>query len=101
MRTTSTLTIDSTLVAPNHMAAIELILYGSPDSPPRLPTPNEILAIVNEFALAEDVTDPGTYFILNDKLVEDLPDDPGTYIINEGLYEDPDDPGTYLSGEAA
>ena len=43
---TATLTIDSTKVAPDKLAAIEKKLYGDVSGEPTLPTPAEILALV-------------------------------------------------------
>lgn len=42
---TSSLTIDSTKVNPTNLAALELVLYGSVGVAPRLPTPDEVLAM--------------------------------------------------------
>lgn len=42
---TALLTFDSTKLAPAAMAALELILYGSSGVDPRLPTPDEVVAI--------------------------------------------------------
>lgn len=43
---TASLTIDSTQVTPEQLAAIEAILYGTEDAEARLPLPSEILTIV-------------------------------------------------------
>lgn len=45
---TATLTIDSTKVAPDKLAAIEKKLYGDVSTEAALPTPAEILALVQE-----------------------------------------------------
>lgn len=42
---TSVVTIDSTVVNPTELAALEAILYGSEGSDPRLPLPNEIVEL--------------------------------------------------------
>lgn len=44
---TSTITIDSTKVDSAALAAIEEILYGTENTEPRLPLPDEIIAILN------------------------------------------------------
>lgn len=46
LKPTSILTIDSTKVGAAAMTAIESILYGSENSEPRLPLPDEILTII-------------------------------------------------------
>lgn len=43
---TASLTIDSTQVTPEQLAAIEAILYGTEDAEARLPLPSEILTII-------------------------------------------------------
>ncbi len=43
---TSTLVIDSTKVAPEKLAALEEILYGSEEEDARLPLPDEVLTII-------------------------------------------------------
>lgn len=43
---TSCITIDSTKVDPAKLAALEEILYGTEDSDPRLPLPDEIIALM-------------------------------------------------------
>ena len=99
MKKTATLTIDSTKLTPEVLAEIEGIIYGSVGQPPRLPAPDEILAIVNQVTLKESPTDPGTYTIYRSSLTED-PADLGTYLINDtnSFYVDPADPGTYVIG---
>lgn len=47
---TASLTIDSTKVSKEKMAAIEALLYGSESEEAKLPLPSEILAIVKEEA---------------------------------------------------
>jgi len=42
---TSVLTIDSTKVTPANLAALELILYGTTGVDPRLPSPDEVIAL--------------------------------------------------------
>jgi len=42
---TSVLTIDSTKVTPANLAALELILYGTAGVDPRLPSPDEVIAL--------------------------------------------------------
>lgn len=44
---TASLVIDSTKVAPEKMAALETVLYGSESVEAKLPLPDEVLAIVN------------------------------------------------------
>lgn len=43
---TASLTIDSTQVTPEQLAAIEAILYGTEDAEARLPLPSEILTLI-------------------------------------------------------
>lgn len=45
---TASIVIDSTKVDAEKLAALEAILYGSDDAEPKLPTPNEIVALVGE-----------------------------------------------------
>lgn len=47
---TASLTIDSTKIDPEKLAALEAILYGSDDAEPRLPLPDEIAELFNEAA---------------------------------------------------
>lgn len=44
---TASLVVDSTKVAPEKLAALEEILYGSEEEDARLPLPDEILTIIN------------------------------------------------------
>ena len=46
LKPTASLTIDSTKVFPEKLAALEKVLYGSDDAEPRLPLPNEIKTIL-------------------------------------------------------
>ena len=46
LKPTASLTIDSTKVSKEKMAAIEKILYGDTDVEPRLPLPNEVANII-------------------------------------------------------
>lgn len=43
---TASLTIDSTKVAPEKLTALEAILYGGDEAEPRLPLPDEVVALV-------------------------------------------------------
>lgn len=45
---TASLTINSTKVAPETLAAIEALLYGNESDEPTMPTPNEILALIKQ-----------------------------------------------------
>lgn len=45
---TASITIDSTKVSKEAMAALEAVLYGSEEAEPRLPLPNEIISIMTE-----------------------------------------------------
>lgn len=45
---TASLTINSTKVAAETLAAIEALLYGSDNAEPTMPTPNEILALIKQ-----------------------------------------------------
>lgn len=115
MAFTAKVTIDSTKVSPEAMARLEAVLYGTDTTPPRLPLPEEIIAIIRgdgivtpppdptptdpNAALVEDPSNPGYYTIQNASMVED-PSDPGFYNIQSGVTEDPSDPGTYTIGAA-
>jgi hypothetical protein len=52
---TALLTIDSTKVAADDLAALEAILYGTADDDPRLPLPDEIIALVETGETAVDM----------------------------------------------
>lgn len=43
---TASLTVDSTKVSPTNMAKLEEILYGNADTEPRLPMPEEVIALI-------------------------------------------------------
>lgn len=45
LRPTSLITIDSTVVAPADLTALETLLYGAVATDPALPTPDEVIAI--------------------------------------------------------
>lgn len=45
LRPTSLLTIDSTVVAPADLTALETLLYGAVATEPALPTPDEVIAL--------------------------------------------------------
>ena len=47
---TSCITIDSTKVAPEKLAALEKVLYGDTDTEARLPLPDEIASIITQAA---------------------------------------------------
>lgn len=49
-RPTAHVTVDSTMVTADALAALEAILYGGASAEPRLPTPEEVIAIVGESA---------------------------------------------------
>lgn len=68
---TATLVIDSNKVSLAALNALEDILYGSAETEPRLPMPDEVFAIINDnSAITLTVTSPsGEVF---DKSVEDL-----------------------------
>ncbi|QJD49601.1 major tail protein [Gordonia phage Secretariat] len=57
-RPTAHVTIDSTKVNPADMAALEAILYGSADTEPRMPMPEEVLSLVGEAATLVTATPP-------------------------------------------
>lgn len=100
-RPTVHLWVDSRTIDADALAGLEAVIYGDEDSDPRFPTPTEILSFSEPIALREDLSDPGTYIIVNNAVGED-PDDEGTYLIlKDNLHEDPDDPGTYLNGYAS
>jgi hypothetical protein len=48
LRPTSIITVDSTEVGAEELAALELILYGDTAVDPRLPLPAEVIAIISE-----------------------------------------------------
>ena len=50
---TASVTIDSSKCAPEALAELEAILYGTEDAEPRLPLPDEIISIIGE-AVAEN-----------------------------------------------
>lgn len=58
-KNTSLLEIDSTVVEPAALAALELILYGDTGVDPRLPTPDEVIAIFAGNPIATNITVAG------------------------------------------
>lgn len=70
---TATLIIDSTLVSKANMAKLEDILYGTADAEPRLPMPDEVIALIGSSkAINITVTPiPGATTVLG-KLVSEL-----------------------------
>lgn len=56
---TSLITVDSTKVTPANLAALELILYGTTGVDPRLPTPDEVLALFTGSATSVVPSEPG------------------------------------------
>lgn len=50
---TATVTIDSTTVKAEELAALEAILYGSEDAEPRMPLPEELIGIFKSSAVAQ------------------------------------------------
>jgi hypothetical protein len=54
-KATSIVTIDSTKTDPDALAALEDILFGTADDEPRLPTPDEVIALVGEGAVNVDL----------------------------------------------
>lgn len=57
-RPTSHLTIDSTQVAADRLKELEDILYGTPGVDPRMPTPNEVLAMISGSVATVRVVNP-------------------------------------------
>ncbi len=47
---TASITIDSTKVAVDKLAALEAVLYGTEDQEPKLPLPDEIATLLGEAA---------------------------------------------------
>jgi len=45
---TACITIDSTKVTPEKLAALEAVLYGSETEEPRLPLPDEVVTLMGE-----------------------------------------------------
>jgi hypothetical protein len=64
MAKSATLTIDSTKIDPAAMWEIENIIYGSPEAPPRMPLPREVISVIKQEGLVEDPNDPGTFLIM-------------------------------------
>lgn len=58
-RPTSIITIDSTKVDPDALAALEELLYGGVGTDPSLPTPDEVIALFEGTALATNVVVAG------------------------------------------
>lgn len=59
MRPTSVITVDSTQVDPDALAALEELLYGTVATEPSLPTPDEVIALFAGTALATGVVVTG------------------------------------------
>lgn len=59
LKPTSTITVDSTKVDADALAALEELLYGTAGTDPSLPTPDEVIAIFEGTALAADVVVAG------------------------------------------
>lgn len=59
LRPTSLIVIDSTRVNATALAALEEILYGNISTEPRLPTPDEVIALMEGTALATNVVVAG------------------------------------------
>jgi hypothetical protein len=59
LRPTSVVTVDSTEVDPDALAALEDLLYGTVGTDPSLPTPDEVIAIFQGTATASDVVVAG------------------------------------------
>lgn len=55
---TSCIVIDSTKIDSTKLAALEDLLYGTAEAEPKLPTPAEVLAIVNANGASGTETDP-------------------------------------------
>jgi hypothetical protein len=55
-KATSLITIDSTKTDPDALQTLEDILFGTADDDPRLPTPDEVIALVGEGAVNVDLT---------------------------------------------
>lgn len=118
------LVLDSRVVYPWAMEAVEKVLYGDENNNARLPSPQELLTLFVDNALLkitdngdgtwtadgpdsiitilelvtamEDENDPGTFTAIAEEVSEDGTD-PGTFIATEGIIEDPDDPGTFTN----
>ncbi len=70
---TASLTIDSTLVSPQNMAALETILYGSETAEPRLPMPEEVIRLIGSSnAITLKVASPEASTTVKGKLVSEL-----------------------------
>jgi hypothetical protein len=59
LRPTSVVTVDSTIVDADALAALEELLYGTIGTDPSLPTPDEVIALLGGTATASDVVVAG------------------------------------------
>jgi hypothetical protein len=58
LKTSALLVVDSTVISPENMMALENALYGTAGSEPRLPLPDEIIAMLTGSLLATVPTQP-------------------------------------------
>jgi hypothetical protein len=103
---TSLVTVDSTKVDPGDLAALELILYGSTGVDPRLPLPDEVIALFAGTATesvpsaptfaANTITIPNdadtVYYIDGEVVSGAIPVEPGERVVVEAQPV----PGTYF-----
>jgi hypothetical protein len=104
---TSLVTIDSTKVDADDLAALELILYGSEGVNPRLPLPDEVIALFSGTAVAVTPTTPTfanntitipndadtVYYIDGEVVTGDVPVTPGDTVFVTAQPA----PGNYFS----
>lgn len=99
---TASLTIDSTKVNATALANLEAILYGSPGTDPKLPTPDEVVAIFEGTAFLTQSAAPGfnemtgvliipdtapaTHYRITDSTRDDEVIAPGTYTLEEPAF---------------
>lgn len=96
----SHLVLDSRVIYPWAMLAIENVLYGDAENEPRLPTPQEILTIFVENALLQILDNgDGTWTATGPDQAIVLVSTTEAFVLDSSAYplaEDPNDPGTFI-----
>lgn len=64
-KATATLTIDTAKISEKALAALEAVLYGTDDTDPRLPLPDEILEIITRASVTVTIADPLSTDVVN------------------------------------